>query len=167
MKIAKGMAVRLHVELQTVEGQVVESSDKTGPVDYVHGAGAMLPGLEKVLEGLVEGDSRGGVIPAEDAFGREDSLPTKAIPRAEFPKDTKLDVGLQFEAKGPDGKPVTMKVVRVTDKDVTVRFLHPLVGKDLKFKVKVLGVKDPAKLRPPPPPAEAVELAADDIKEEN
>jgi FKBP-type peptidyl-prolyl cis-trans isomerase SlyD len=165
VKIAKGMAVRLHVTLTTPDGTVIESSEKSGPVDYVHGQGAMLVGLEKVLDGLVAGDAREGVISAKDAFGTEESLPTKQMPRAEFPKDAKLEPGMQFEAKGPHGEPVTFKIVKLNDKEVTVRFLHPLAGKDIQFKVKVIAVKDPAVSLPPPPPAEAV-LSADELKEE-
>ena len=166
VKISKGMAVRIHVTLTTPDGTVIESSDKSGPVDYVHGHGAMLVGLEKVLEGLVAGDAREGSIPAKDAFGTEETLPTKLMPRAEFPKDAKLDAGMQFEAKGPHGEPVTFKIVKINDKEVTVRFLHPLAGKDIKYKVKVIAVKDPAVALPPPPPAEAVALSDDEIKEE-
>jgi FKBP-type peptidyl-prolyl cis-trans isomerase SlyD len=166
VKIAKGMAVRLNVTLTTPDGTVIESSDKSGPVDYVHGLGQMLPGLEKVLEGLVAGDAREGVIPAKDAFGTEETLPTKQMLRSEFPKDAKLEPGMGFEAKGPHGEPIAFKVVKVGDKEVTVRFLHPLAGKDIKYKVKVLGVKDPAKARPPAPPAEALELSPDEIKED-
>jgi FKBP-type peptidyl-prolyl cis-trans isomerase 2 len=164
VKIAKGMAVRLHITLATTDGQMIESSDKTGPVDYVHGSGAMLAGVEKALEGLEVGASREGVIPAQEAFGVESSMPTKHMPRAEF-GGAKLEVGQGFEAKGPDGKPVQFKVVEIGDKEVTVRFLHPLTGKDIKFTAKVLGVKDPAKSLPPPPPAEALDLGSE-IKEE-
>jgi FKBP-type peptidyl-prolyl cis-trans isomerase 2 len=163
VKIAKGMAVRLHITLTTTDGQVIESSDKSGPVDYVHGTGAMLPGLEKVLDGLEAGASREGVIPAREGFGTEETMPTKHMPRAEF-GGAKLEVGQLFEAKGPDGKPVQFKVVEIGDKEVTVRFLHPLAGKDIKYTAKVLGVKDPAKSLPPPPPVEA--LGAE-IKEES
>ena len=166
VKIAKGMAVRIHVTLTAPDGTVIESSDKSGPVDYIHGQGAMLPGLEKVLEGLVAGDARDGTIPARDAFGTEESLPTKQMPRAEFPKEAKLEPGMAFQAKGPHGEPVTFKVVKADEKDVTVRFLHPLAGKDIKFAVKVIGVKDPKTVLPPAPPAEALELTPDELKEE-
>jgi FKBP-type peptidyl-prolyl cis-trans isomerase 2 len=166
MKIAKGMAVRLHVTLTTSEGQVIESSDKSGPVDYVHGTGMMLPGLEKALEGLEAGAAKEGVIPAKDAFGTEEMLPTKDMARAEFPKDAKLEAGMAFQAKDEKGHTVSFKVVKVGEKLVTVRFMHPLAGKDIKFKVKVVGVKDPAVARPPAPPAEALELDPGDIKEE-
>lgn len=165
MKITKGMAVRLHITLTTSDGTVIESSDKSGPVDYVHGKGQMLPGLERALEGLTAGAAKEGVIAAKDAFGTEESLPTKDMARAEF-GNAKLDAGMQFEAKGPDGKPVAFKVVKVGDKTVTVRFLHPLAGKDLKFKVKVVAVKDPSKALPPPPPADALELDAGEIVED-
>jgi FKBP-type peptidyl-prolyl cis-trans isomerase SlyD len=166
MKISKDMAVRLHVTLTTSDGQVIESSDKSGPVDYVHGRGAMLAGLERVLEGLEAGAEREGTIGAKDAFGTEASMPTKDIDRSEFGKEQKLELGTMFEAKGPDGRPVTLKVAKITDKVVTVRFMHPLAGKDLKYKVKVVAVKDPRKAAPPPPPAEALHLDAGEIVEE-
>jgi FKBP-type peptidyl-prolyl cis-trans isomerase SlyD len=164
MKITKDMAVRLHVTLTTTDGQVIESSDKSGPVDYVHGRGAMLPGLEKALEGLEAGAAKEGVIPARDAFGTEESLPTKEMGRAEFGQ-TKIEAGMQFEAKGPDGKPVTFKIVKVGDQHVTVRFLHPLAGKDIKYKVKVVAVKDPKVATPPPPPAAAIKLDKDIVED--
>ena len=61
------------------------------------------------------------------------------------------------------GTPLTLPVVKVTV--LEDRFLHPLAGKDIKYKVKVIAVKDPAVALPPPPPAEAV-LTDDEIKEE-
>jgi FKBP-type peptidyl-prolyl cis-trans isomerase 2 len=162
MKIANGHKVRIEFELKVKGGEVVESST----VEYVQGEGKMLPALEKRLEGMAIGEEKKGEIPAKEAIS-EESLPTKDIPRKEFPKDAKLDVGLTFQAKGPTGAPVTFKVVKVTADVVTVRFMHPLAGKDLQFRVKVLMIDDPkAKKRAvavPPPPADA--LGIDDIKE--
>jgi len=50
---------------------------------------------------------------------------------------------------------------------VTVRFLHPLVGRDIEFKVKVLAVDDPAARKPgtPPPAPGVVELDLEEVQE--
>lgn len=161
MEIKRGEKVRLEYELKVQGGQVIESSQKSGPIVYVHGAGKMLPGLEKRLEGMAIGDEKRGVIPAAEAFGTEDSLPTRDIPRKEFHAGEKLDVGRQFEARDAGGQPVAFRIVAVEGEKVKVRFLHPLAGKDIEFYVKVLMIDDPesrkrAVVAPPPPPAEAL-----------
>ncbi len=161
MQIKRGEKVRLEYELKVKGGAVIESSKKSGPILYEHGAGKMLPGLEKRLEGMAIGDEKRGVIPAAEAFGTEETLPTSELPRAAFPKGDALEVGRAFEAKGPQGQPVTFKVVKVGDDKVTVRFLHPLMGKDIEFWVKVLMIDDPqsrkrAAVAPPPPPVDAL-----------
>src|ERR1041384_2880358 len=76
MKIGRGMAAELEYELKIKGGAVLESSARTGPLRYVHGDGKMLPGLEKRLEGLEPGDERRGEIPAREAFGTEEMLPS-------------------------------------------------------------------------------------------
>ncbi len=163
MEIKRGEKVRLEYELKVagVPGEVIESSNKSGPIVYEHGAGKMLPGLEKRLEGMAIGDEKRGVIPAAEAFGTEESLPTRELPRKEFPKGEKLEVGRVFEARDPSGQPVSFKIVSVGADKVKVRFLHPLAGKDIEFYVKVLMIDDPssrkrAAVAPPPPPADAV-----------
>ena len=163
MKISKGQTVRVDYELKVKGGDVIESSAKSGPVTYVHGDGKMLAALEAQLEGMEIGGEKKGTIPAAKAFGDESKLPTKDIPRREFPEKEKLDVGRIFEAKGPDGSPVRFKIVSADAKVAKVKFLHPLADKDIEFRVKVLMIDDPksrkrAGVAPPPPPADAVGL---------
>jgi len=162
MKIAAGLAVQIEYELSVKGGDVIESSARSGPLRYVQGQGKMLPGLESRLVGLAPGDEKRGEIPAREAFGSEDTLPLKEMPRRDFPKDAKLEVGSVFEAKSPKGEPLRLKIVSATSERVTARLLHPLVGRDLVFRVKVLSVTDPS--RPPPAPG-VVELDAEDLKD--
>lgn len=161
MKIAKGHKVRIEFDLKVKGGDVIESSAKTGPIEYVHGEGKMLPGLEQRLEGMAIGQETKGVIPANEAIP-EDKLPTKDILLTEFPKGENLDVGRVFQAKGPAGEPIAFRIVSVDKTKAVVRFLHPLAGKDLEYRVKVLMIDDPqAKKRAvavPPPPADALEV---------
>jgi len=167
MNVAKGNLVRITFELKVKGGDVIESSEKNGPIDYVHGDGKLLPGLEKRLEGMSVGEERSGVIPATEAFGTESQMPTKKLQRKTFPAGTKVEPGLLFEAKGQSGQNLNFKVIEVKGDDVTVRLLHPLMGKDLEYKVKVIVIDDPkAKKRestaPPPPPADALGIKPDD-----
>jgi FKBP-type peptidyl-prolyl cis-trans isomerase 2 len=162
MKIAAGLSVQIEYELSVKGGDVIESSARSGPLRYVQGQGKMLPGLESRLVGLAPGDEKRGEIPAREAFGSEESLPVKEMARRDFPKDAKLDPGSVFEAKSPNGEPLRLKIVSATADKVQARLLHPLVGRDLTFRVKVLSVSDPR--RPPPAPG-VVELDPDDLKD--
>ena len=160
MKVAKGLMVRCEYDLRVAGGEVVESSSNTGPIVYKHGSGKMLAALEKQLEGMTAGEEKSGKIPA-DAIASPDSAPTLAVPRSLFPADAKIEVGSLFEAKDPQGRPLTLEVRSDDGDQVTARAVHPLAGKDLEFRIKVLSVRD----APPPVPPAPTELAADDLIE--
>lgn len=155
MQVSAGHIVRIDCELRVSGGEVIESSSKTGPVEYKHGAGQILSGLESRLEGMGVGDEKSGVIPAVDAFGTPESQPKMTIPRSSFPSDAKIEIGARFEAKSPQGTPVNLEVLSVEGETISARVVHPLAGKDIEFKVKVLSV------RPPPPP---VPKSVDDVE---
>lgn len=171
MKIAPGSIVRIDFELRVKGGDVIESSAKTGPVQYVQGEGKLLPALEKRLEGLSAGQTLEGEIPSTEALPPEDTLPTRKIPRAEFPADG-LEVGSLFEAHTAQGGVVDLRIIDIDDKHVTARLLPPLFGKDLAFKVKVMMIEDPVShakaivfKKPPPLPAKAVDLELEEDKD--
>jgi FKBP-type peptidyl-prolyl cis-trans isomerase SlyD len=161
MKVKAGLVVQLEVDLKVKDGEVIESSKKSGLVAYTHGTGQMLAGLEKQLEGMGAGEEKQGVIAAADAFGSQESQATMKVPRAEFPKDAKIAVGDRFEAKGPTGTPVTLHVTDVNAETVTAKVVHPLAGKDIEFRVKVVSVKPPL---PKKPAIEEIEPDADSKK---
>jgi FKBP-type peptidyl-prolyl cis-trans isomerase SlyD len=143
MKVEKGKKIKMDYELSVEGGEVIESSSRRGPIEYVHGEGKMLPGLESRIDGLEVGQEKEGVVPAAEAYGTVESLPTRTISSSEFPGSGQLQVGTPFTAKDQEGNPIQFTVVEIKDDQVTVRFDHPLAGKDLRFKVKILDISDP------------------------
>jgi FKBP-type peptidyl-prolyl cis-trans isomerase 2 len=154
VKIENGRRVTVKVDLAAVGGASLEKST----VEYIHGAGTMLPGLEAILTGLEKGARRDGVIKAKDAFGNPSMHPLKKMKRSEFPKEVKLVPGEQLVAKGVNDMNVVLRIEKVTGDDVDVRLVHPLAEKDIKYSVEVVQVSDP---RPPPMPVQALELEED------
>ena len=156
MKIENGRRVRLKVKLKAVDGAEIEKS----VVEYIHGSGTMLPGLERVLDGLEAGIKRQGVIKAANAFGDASFQREKRMSRREFPKDAKLKVGDRFMAKGADNQQnVILEIFKLTGDDVIVHLRHPLADTDIEYDVHVLQVTDP---KPPPLPAAALGRPVDD-----
>lgn len=121
MKIAPGSIVRIEYEIRVKGGDVIESSTNSGHVQYTHGQGKLLPALEKRLEGLETGAALEGEIPASEAIPPEDTLPTRTIPRAEFPSKGTLEIGALFEAHTAGGGVVDLRIVAIDDKSVTAR----------------------------------------------
>jgi FKBP-type peptidyl-prolyl cis-trans isomerase 2 len=159
VKIEKGRRVRLKVRLQVVDGDVLEQS----VVEYFHGAGTMLAGLERVIEGLSAGDKKEGIIAAADAFGNPAAQPRKLLSRTEFPAGAVLKVGEEFAAKAEGGQDVVLLIEEAGDDQVQVRLVHPLASKDISYEVEVLAVTDPT---PPPLPATAIAEAEDEADAE-
>lgn len=156
MKIDKGKRVFLKIKLMSGDKLIEENA-----VEYFQGAGTMLPGLERVVEGLEKGAKKKGVLKAKEAFGDEKYQIKKSLSRKEFPKDAKLEVGSQFAATAPDGKTnVVLRVKKVTDTNVDVVMLHPLAEKDISYELEVVKVTDP---KPPPPPPSAIK-ELDDVE---
>jgi len=152
VKIEKGRRVTIKVELAVAGGDSLEKST----VEYIHGGGTMLAGLESVLTGLEKGAKREGTIKAKDAFGNPAATPIKKMKRSEFPKDVQLKVGEKLVAQGQGDKMnVILKVEKIDGDNVDVRLVHPLAEKDITYKVEVVNVTDP---RPPPMPAAALDL---------
>jgi len=151
VKIEHGRRVTLKVELSVVGGATLEKST----VEYIHGGGTMLPGLESVLAGLEKGARREGVLKAKDAFGNPSMQPLKKMRRSAFPKDVKVEPGEKLVAKGDNDMNVVLRIEKVAGDDVDVRLVHPLAEKDIQYTAEVIQVSDP---RPPPVPAQALDL---------
>jgi FKBP-type peptidyl-prolyl cis-trans isomerase 2 len=52
----------------------------------------------------------------------------------------KPEVGMVLEGRGPDGKTFAATVHEIGDDSIKLNFNHPLAGKTLHFKVKVVSI---------------------------
>ncbi len=161
MSVAPGKIVTMSFDLCTADGEIVESSDISGPVSFMHGKGTMLPGVDKNLDGLGEGEEKTFELPPAEAFGTEEAAPEKRINIKEFPGAQAPPVGSSFEAGAPGGQTIVLKVKAVEGDEVVTKMMHPLTGKTLSMSVKIISVREPtakeqeagrAIVAPPPPP---------------
>src|ERR1044071_7001718 len=98
MKVAPDTVVTLSYDITNQAGEIIESSDISGPITFLAGRSGMIPGLDRRLVGLEAGTEHTFEFPPEEAFGRVDDGPTRTIGRKEFPAGAKLEVGSEFEA---------------------------------------------------------------------
>ena len=135
--------VTLDYTLKDDDGEVLDASgaEDGEPIEYVHGYGMLVPGLEAALSGMNEGDEKEVLVPAEAGYGEYDDELVLEIERAEFPNPKKVDIGDEFIAESPDGDEVAMEVIEIKDDVVVVDANHPLAGMTLHYSVKVRSVR--------------------------
>jgi FKBP-type peptidyl-prolyl cis-trans isomerase SlyD len=133
--------VKMDYNVQTTEGEHVDSSEERGALEFVYGEGRILPALEKRLKGLTVGDEKTITLKPKDAYGEYDTDAVTQIPRNKFPEEEDIKPGMEFVAQVPDQGERVVVVKDVNDKEVTIDFNHPLAGKTLKFNVFVQEVR--------------------------
>jgi FKBP-type peptidyl-prolyl cis-trans isomerase SlyD len=143
MHVEAGRQVGFHYVLRGEDGEVLDDSRARGQeMSYVHGAGELVVGLERALEGREAGDRLDVVVPPEEAYGTRRGEPMP-VPRSAFPEDAALEVGASFGTRSPDGRPMMLWITSVSEEEVWVDPHHPLAGRTLRFEVEVLSVADP------------------------
>lgn len=138
--VADDVVVSLDYTL-TVEGKLVDASEENEPIEFIQGYQNIIPGLEKQLYGMGIGDSKEVVVDAKDGYGDIDKDALMDVPRKEFPAEIELEIGLELALQQPDGQVLHAIVVAFTDEVVKLDFNHPLAGKELTFRVTVVGLR--------------------------
>ena len=141
MEIGFQKMVKIHYTLKDVEGNQLDSSTGGEPLEYMHGIGSLIPGLEKELEGKKPGDKFHSEIEPALGYGEYDEKLVAEVPRSQFDANFEIEVGQQFQADTATG-PMIVKVTKVTDDKITVDGNHELAGKKLCFDVEVVDVRD-------------------------
>ena len=141
MRVKYGRVILLDYMVRIGTGRVVESSTGKSPIEYLHGAGQILPALERALEGLREGEQAAFSIGAEDAYGQRKDDNVVSLPRSLFPTDVKLEKGVCLYARASGGQSYPITVMEVKSDMVLVDLNHPLAGERLFFEVNVRGVR--------------------------
>ncbi len=137
----------LHANLPLKERQHIETADVSQPLTFLHGVGMMIPGFEKGLEGMKQGDKFEFDIEASEAYGENDESAIIKLPIDIFKIDGQLDfdllkVGNVLPMSDQQGNTMNGKVLAYDDSDVTMDFNHPLSGHSLHFSGEIISVRD-------------------------
>jgi FKBP-type peptidyl-prolyl cis-trans isomerase SlyD len=140
--IGENSVVSMHYKLTDNDGNVIDSSEDMEPLTYLHGAGNIIPGLEKALLGKVEKDALTVKVSPEEGYGEVMQELVEAVPKGAFQGVDTIEVGMSFEAQDPNGQMQRIVVKKVEDDTVTVDANHPLAGVELNFDVNIVSVRE-------------------------
>ncbi len=142
MQVSEQKVVTMNYEVADDQGQLIDRSEEGGPLAYIHGNGQLIPGLETALEGRGKGDKIAVDVPPEQGYGERDEEGVQIVARNQFDDSVEIEVGMQFEAQDEDEGHQIVTVVAVDGENITLDTNHPLAGKNLRFKVEILDVRD-------------------------
>ncbi|MHB8779708.1 MAG: FKBP-type peptidyl-prolyl cis-trans isomerase [Anaerolineales bacterium] len=140
--VQDGLVVSMDYKL-TVDGEVLDSSDDEGPLQFLAGYDNIVTGLEREMIGMKIGESKDVVVRAEDGYGEFDEEAFMEVPRTEFPEDMKLEEGMELHITDEDDQHQAAYVTGFDDKTVQLDLNHPLAGAELHFTVKVVALREP------------------------
>lgn len=136
--IKNGSRVKIEYTL-FVGGEIFDSSKGGEPLEYVHGSGQIIPGLERTLEGLQPGDEQKVHVGPDDAYGPIQLQAIIQVPREQIKEGT-VEAGMILSARNAEGQTMQGVVTEVNENSVTVDFNHPLAGKELYFEITIIEV---------------------------
>lgn len=141
MKIANKHVVGIEYTLKDTKGEVLDTNEGADPLLYIHGLGQIVAGLEKALEGKIQGDKVEVKVSAEEGYGEFDEELIQRIPREEFKDMEPLEEGMEIVVENEDGEDQIMTISDLSEKEVTLDGNHPLAGQDLHFNVSITSIR--------------------------
>ena len=136
-----GYRVTVHYTGTLSDGTVFDTSREREPLQFVMGAGIMIPGFEDAVRGMHVGEIKTVTLSPEEAYGpyREDLV--IFLSREELPSGMSIAVGQKLQIQTDDGVVTIAPVIAVSDEGITVDANHPLAGKELTFEIELLKVE--------------------------
>ncbi len=139
--VRDGVVVLLDYTL-TVDGQVLDSSGEN-PLEYLQGYNNIIAGLERQLAGMAIHEEKGIVVAPDDAYGQYDPEGVFQLEKSQFPPSFPLEIGYPFRVRTDGGRVLNARIIGVKDAWVEVDTNHPLAGKELYFRAKISGLREP------------------------
>jgi len=122
------------------DGTVFDSSLNPGrePLSATLGQGSLIPGFEKGLIGMTEGESKIINIPFSDAYGEIKPELIAEVPRDRAPEEIKE--GQMLQTMTNQG-PLNVTVKEIKEETLIIDGNHSLAGKYLTFDLELISVE--------------------------
>lgn len=142
-EVKKGDKVKVDYEGKLEDGKIFDSSkhgDHSHPLEFEAGEGKVIKGFDNSVIGMKVGEEKEVKIQPSEAYGDIDSKKVIKIPRDKLPPGHEPKPGMVLMLQTPEGGQFPATIKEVTDKEATIDLNHPLAGKVLNFKIKLLEI---------------------------
>jgi FKBP-type peptidyl-prolyl cis-trans isomerase SlyD len=141
MKVKNDNVVSFHYTLKNNQGDIIDDSADSTPLDYLHGHGNIIAGLENELAGKEAGDHINVTLPPEKAYGGYNPSLVQKVAQNDLQGIVEIQVGMQLQVDTNDG-PAVVFVTEIVGDQITLDGNHPLAGETLHFEVEVVEIRE-------------------------
>ena len=142
MAVKDGDKIKVEYEGKLEDGTVFDASEKHGkPLEFMVGAKQLIKGFDEAVIGMKKGEEKTVTLKPDQAYGDNNPEMIKKVPKDQFPAGKEPKAGLMLVMGLPNGTQIPAKITAVDDKEVTLDLNHPLAGKTLIFKIKVVEIE--------------------------
>jgi len=141
MTIKKGDKIKVDYNGKLEDGNVFDSSEKNGPLEFEVGSGMIIKGFDNAVIGMKKGEEKEITIKPAEAYGEIHKELVQKVPRDKLPAEPEPKAGMVLVLQSPDGMQFPAKIAEVTKDEVAIDLNHPLAGKTLIFKIKIVDVQ--------------------------
>lgn len=107
--------------------------------EFTVGRREVMPGIDKGVVGMLEGERKQMTLSPQDAFGEFRPNRIQEIARERLPSDVVLKVGKRLTTIGvKSGRRQKVRIVELTPTTVVVDGNHPLAGKTIEVDLQLL-----------------------------
>jgi FKBP-type peptidyl-prolyl cis-trans isomerase 2 len=145
MAVKTGDTVKVEYEGFFDGGEVFDSTDAHGgePLEFTVGAHQVVPGFENGVIGKELNEEFKIRLEPEDAYGPYDPEAMQKVPKSNFPTNFEPQVGMMLQieqAHGDHSHNIPVVIKEISEAEITLDFNHPMAGKVLNFKMKVIAI---------------------------
>ncbi|HFC97685.1 MAG TPA: peptidylprolyl isomerase [Thermosulfurimonas dismutans] len=146
MRRAKvGDVVSIYCVGMLENGEIFEETPEGEPFFFEVGSPEIIPGLSEAVIGMAEGEEKEVLLTPDKAFGPRDENLVREIPRGAISLETEPREGMMLNliVDTPQGEMQFPALVTAVDENRIVLDLNPpLAGKNVIFRIKLLGIHD-------------------------
>ncbi len=140
MSIKKGDIIKVEYEGRLEDRTIFDSTELQGgePLKFEVGTRTLIQGFDDSVIGKEVGDSFEIILNASEAYGVIDPLLVQTVSIDELPEDLDPEPGMMLGVGDANGTHSMAWVKEVNDEFIVIDMNHPLAGKTLQFKIKIL-----------------------------
>ena len=142
-KVKTGDKIKIHYKGTLDNGHVFDNSEGRDPLEFVVGAGTVIPGFDNGVVDMEVGEKKTIDIPCAEAYGEKRPELELLVERDKLPPELDPKVGdtLQVPQQG-QSVPLLVTVTEVTTEVIKIDANHPLAGKDLTFDLELVEIAE-------------------------
>lgn len=137
-----GKKLKVHYEGTFNDGTQFDSSyDRREPLEFVCGAGMMIKGFDKAVANMELGEIINIHLMPEEAYGNADPNAIFELEISKMPGSEDLVIGDKVYLENMMGQQIIATVIQKDDIMISFDANHEMAGKELNFKIELVGIE--------------------------